>query len=111
MLVAVFLLAAPVSATTRFQERGLYMNSAVPGVTTSYTLSLKYMSPEQVGSVDLLFCYNPIPYEPCVTPVGLDVSAATLVDQSGETGFAISSQSTNHLVLTQHDCFWCVVLL
>ena len=101
MLVAVFLLAAPVSATTRFQERGLYMNSAVPGVTTSYTLSLKYMSPEQVGSVDLLFCYNPIPYEPCVTPVGLDVSAATLVDQSGETGFAISSQSTNHLVLTR----------
>lgn len=101
MLIAVFVLAAPVSATTRFQERGLYMNSAVPGATTSYTLSLKYMSPEQVGSVDLLFCYNPIPYEPCVTPAGLDVSGATLVAQSGETGFAISSQSTNHIVLTR----------
>ena len=49
----------------------------------------------------MLFCYNPIPYEACVTPTGLDVSQAVLSNQTGETGFAISTQSTNHIVLTR----------
>lgn len=101
VLLAVLMFAAPVVATTRFERRSLFMNSALPGVTTSYKVSLDYMTPEPVGSVDLLFCYNPIPYEPCVTPAGLDVSNAVLSQQTGETGFSISTQSTNHIVLTR----------
>lgn len=101
VLIAVFLIASPGVGATRFTERGLYMQSARPGVTTSYTIAFKYMTPQTVGSVDMLFCYNPIPYEPCVTPTGLDVSHATLSNQTGETGFAISSQTTNHIVLTR----------
>ncbi len=77
------------------------MNSSVPGATTDYTISFRYMSAEEVGSVDLLFCNNPIPYEPCQVPLGLDVSHATLTDQSGETGFSISSKSTNHIILSR----------
>lgn len=101
MVIAVFLIASPSVGATRFTERGLHMNSARPGVTTSYVLSMTYMTPQPVGSVDLLFCYNPIPYEPCVTPAGLDVSSAVLSSQTGETGFAISAQSTNHIVLSR----------
>lgn len=101
LLFALLVFVAPVAATTRFQERGLYINSSVPGATTAYTVSFRYMSPEPVGSVDMLFCDNPIPYEPCVTPVGLDVSNATLGSQTGETGFSILSKSPNHIVLTR----------
>lgn len=49
----------------------------------------------------MLFCEDPIPYMPCVVPPGLDVSRAILTSQTGETGFAISQQSTNHLLLSR----------
>lgn len=101
LLLAVLIFVSPAAASTRFETRGLYMNSSRPGVTTSYTVSLRYMTPADVGSVDMLFCEDPIPYMPCVTPPGLDVSHATLSSQSGETGFTIGSQSTNHVVLSR----------
>jgi len=101
MLLVLFIFISPVVASTRFEERSLYINSSVPGATTSYTLSLRHMTPAAIGSIDMLFCINPIPYEACVTPPGLDVSGATLTDQSGEAGFSILSRSTNRIVLTR----------
>lgn len=77
------------------------MKSSVPGATTSYTVSFRYMSPQAVGSVDMLFCLDPIPYHPCVTPPGLDVSDVGLDDQAGEIGFSILSKTTNRIVLSR----------
>lgn len=101
LALALSVFAMPVAATTRFETRGLFMQSTNPGDTTSYTITLRFMSPDDVGSVDLLFCNDPIPYMPCVTPTGLDVSHATLSNQSGETGFSILSESQNHIILTR----------
>lgn len=101
MLLMVFVITMPAGATTRLQDRGLFMYSSAPGATTDYKVAFTYMTPESIGSVDMLFCNNPIPYEPCVTPTGLDVSHATLSDQTGETGFSILSQNTNHIILTR----------
>lgn len=104
-VVALFLVllvfAAPASASTRFEDRSLTMNSAVPGAVTSYTVTFQYISPQAVGSVDMLFCQSPIPYEPCVAPAGLDVSTATLANQTGEIGFSIATQDTNHIILSR----------
>lgn len=85
----------------RLQERSLYMQSSRPGATTTYKVAFRYMSLQTVGSVDMLFCVDPIPYHPCVTPPGLDVSNAVLSDQSGETGYSILSKTTNHIILTR----------
>lgn len=101
LLLVLFVFSVPTGATTRFEHRGLLMNSTEPSEATSYILSLSYMSPEPVGSLDMLFCISPIPYEACVTPPGLDVSGATLGSQTGEVGFSILSKSTNHIVLTR----------
>lgn len=101
LLLALLIFVAPASATMRFQERSLYMNTTEPGATTFYTVAFRYMSPAVVGSVDMLFCVDPIPYHPCVTPPGLDVSGAALTGQTGETGYSILSKSTNHIVLTR----------
>jgi hypothetical protein len=101
ILLVLLVFAVPAMASTRFTDRSLYMNSAVPGATTSYTVSMRYMTPLPVGSVDMLFCIDPIPYMPCVTPPGLDVSNAVLSAQTGETGFSILSKTTNHIVLTR----------
>lgn len=92
---------APAEATTRFTERSLYINSALPGVVTDYTVSLRYMSPDPVGSLDMLFCEDPIPYMPCNVPPGLDVTNAVLDSQSGETGFMIdpATHTSNHILL------------
>jgi hypothetical protein len=101
LVMLALLIASPISAAKRFQERGLYINSAVAGETTMYRVSFRYMSPDPVGSVDMLFCIDPIPHHPCVTPPGLNVSNAVLSDQDGESGFSILSKSANHIVLTR----------
>ena len=101
LVLALLIFVSPASAAMRFQDRSLYIKNTEPSETTSYTVSFRYMSAMPVGSVDLLFCVDPIPYHDCVTPPGLDVSNATLSNQTGETGFGISSKSTNHIVLTR----------
>jgi hypothetical protein len=77
------------------------MQSVTPGATTSYKLSLDYMTLEPVGSLDLRFCVSPIPQDPCVVPTGLDVSDAVLSQQTGETGFSISQASQNRIVMSR----------
>lgn len=77
------------------------MNSVTPGATTSYKLSLDYMTPEPVGSLDLRFCMSPIPYDPCVKPQGLNITNAILSDQTGETGFSAQVLSDTRIVLSR----------
>lgn len=101
LLLVLFIIAVPAGATTRFENRGLFMQSVVPGATTSYKLSLDYMTPEPVGSLDMRFCVSPIPYDPCVTPPGLDISDAVLSSQTGEIGFSISNITENRMIISR----------
>ena len=101
LLLALLLFVVPAGASTRFENRGLFMQSTLPAAVTNYTFSLDYMTLATVGSLDMLFCVSAIPYEPCEIPPGLDVSGAVLADQTGETGFSISHVSQNHIVLSR----------
>jgi len=101
LLLVLFVIAVPVGATTRFENRSLFMNSVTPGDTTSYKLSLDYMTPEPVGSLDLQFCMSPVPYDPCVKPQGLDISQVVLGAQTGETGFTSQVLSDTHIILSR----------
>lgn len=101
LLLVGLIFVAPAAASTRLQERSLLTHSAVAGEVTEYTIAYKYVTPVAVGSVDMLFCIDPIPHNPCVTPPGLDVSGAVLSEQLGDSGFSISQQSTNHIQLTR----------
>ena len=101
LFLALFIFVLPATATTRLTDRTLLMQSNEPGATTSYTISFNYMTPSPIGSIDMLFCNNPIPDEPCVTPAGLDITGATLASQAGETGYSISTHTANHIVLSR----------
>ena len=101
LCLVVLIVVSPAGAAMRFQDRSLFIGNNEPGVTSAYTLTFRYMSTLDVGSVDLLFCHSPIPYDPCVAPSGLDVSRATLKSQSGETGFSVAPKSPNRLTLTR----------
>lgn len=101
LLLVLFVFAVPAGATTRFENRSLFMQSVTPGATTSYKLSLDYMTPEPVGSLDLQFCMSPIPHDPCVKPQGLNISQAVLSQQTGETGFTAQVLSDTHIILSR----------
>jgi hypothetical protein len=101
LVLAVVFLGGQALAVTRFYNRSLYINNAIPGATSSYTISFGFHTLTTVGSIDLLFCFDPIPDHPCDAPTGLDVSQAVLSDQTGETGFTISSATTNEIVLSR----------
>ena len=95
------LLFVPTTGAMRFQERSLYVEDNEPSAVTSYTIKFRYMSPAPIGSVDMLFCLDPIPYHPCVTPPGFSAANAVLSEQSGETGYSIQTKTTNRIVLTR----------
>lgn len=101
LFLALFIFILPAAATTRLTDRSLLMQTTEPGATTSYTISFNYMTPSNIGAIDLQFCNSPIPYEPCVTPTGLNISGATLSGQTGETGYSISTHTSNHMVLSR----------
>jgi len=85
----------------RFQDRSLFVYDINPGATTKYTVALTYTTTTTVGSLDMEFCIDPIPYNPCVAPTGLDVSGAVLSDQTGETGYSLNVLSSNHVLLSR----------
>ncbi len=102
LLLVLFVFVSPATAAMRLQDRSLYINSSEPGATTFYTVSFRYMSPQSVGSVELLACIDPIPYHACETPPGFSMQDAVLSNQTGETGYSIGSKSTNRIVLTRN---------
>jgi hypothetical protein len=85
----------------RLDDRSMLVTDPNPGVTTDYTISFRYTTPADIGSVGIIFCVNPIPTDPCNPPAGLDVSHATLTSQTGETGYSILSQTSNSIILTR----------
>ena len=101
VVLCVVVIAAPTGAAKRLQERSLYMNSTDAGDTTFYRLSFRYMSPDPVGSVELLFCQDPIPYLPCDLPPGMSAMGVSLGEQLGEAGYTITQQSAHRLLLSR----------
>ena len=100
ILIALFI-APSAGAAMRLRERSLYMTNDEAGERSSYVLGFRYMSPVPIGSFELLFCNDPIPYNSCEVPLGLDVSDVSLTDQTGETDFVVSQKSTNRLLFTR----------
>ncbi len=93
----------PVSALP-MQSQSVTVSSPTPSAVTSHLFSATLQSVDPVGSFVLEYCNNtPIRSLPCGVPAGLDVSAAILQSQSGETGFTIDAVNStpNKIVLTR----------
>ena len=84
-------------------QRSIRLESAAADTITGYTVGFTIATPGTLGSVELQFCSNdPLVEDPCTVPIGLDVSAATLDAQSGETGFAMGAGTdTNTIILSR----------
>ncbi|MEO6761130.1 MAG: hypothetical protein ABI220_01990 [Candidatus Saccharimonadales bacterium] len=84
--------------------RALKLSNDFAGATSKYDVSFNIISPSVLGSIRVQFCANdPFVGEPCTPSPGLDISAATLSDQTGMGGYSIDSadSTANVLVLTR----------
>lgn len=104
LLLASFTIFTSVFAAdvVRFYNRSLFVYDPNPSAVTKYTISFGYHTITNVGSLDILFCNDPIPTDPCDAPPGLDVSHAVLSDQTGGNDYTILSRTANHIVLTRN---------
>jgi hypothetical protein len=93
----------PASAAIMF-NRSVTISSALPSAVTTEAFEFDIPSSAVLGSIVLQYCANsPSFYAACVAPTGLDVSAASLTSQSGNTGFSIDTADTtaSKLVLSR----------
>lgn len=102
VLVTGFMIAsADATVVIRFQNRSLHIFNSEPGVVTDYTVSLTYTTETTVGSLLMEFCTDPMHTEPCVMPAGLDLSGATLLEQTGVDDYTMGVVAPNKLVFSR----------
>lgn len=84
-------------------SRSIILGSSLPDAVTTYRLGFTVTTIGALGSIKLEFCENsPLLTEPCNAPAGFDISNATLLSESGETGFNIDALTTaNSLLLSR----------
>jgi len=103
VLLIVGFMITPADATVviRFQNRYLHIFNSEPGTVTEYTVGLTYTTETTVGSLLMEFCTDPMHTEPCVVPSGLDLSGATLLEQTGVDDYTMSIIAPNKLLFSR----------
>jgi hypothetical protein len=103
LLVGVGLFYGKNAHAASLQSRTLMLSSALPDGTARYRISFFIPTAGIIGSIKAEFCDNTALFEvSCNPPPGMDVSSATLVSQTGETGFAVDPLSNaNTLILSR----------
>ncbi len=91
------------SKAFQMTNRSVAIGSSNVSANTTHNFSFDYPSVNTIGSLEFEYCTNsPLVGSPCVPPVGLNVSSANLVSQTGETGFAIDPATTaNKIVVSR----------
>jgi hypothetical protein len=84
-------------------NRAVQINNNIASEQSNYRLSFTVASADTLGSIRIEFCMNStLEDEACIAPNGQDASSAVLTEQQGESGFTISSASTdNEIILTR----------
>lgn len=85
---------------SQLAERSLKLGNNQAGRNTTYSFSFQPTSLGLIEKVVLEVCSNdPFPGTACSAPTGFDASGAMLVSQTGDTGFALSSQTTANKIV------------
>lgn len=87
----------------RVSLRSIKISNNETSMASSYVVSFTTFSAGLMGSVQIQICLNdPFPGQPCTAPNGINMLAATLSSQTGETGFSVDPSSTsNNIVLSR----------
>jgi hypothetical protein len=103
LIVGVLIGCLPASvAALGIKSRSIQLFNNEPSATTTYKISFTIVTPDTMGSLDVLFCANsPISGDTCDVPLGLDISNAVLSSQTGLTDFSSFPVSSNELLLSR----------
>lgn len=85
-------------------NRSIVISTGVPSAVATHLIKFDEATNGNIGSITFEYCSNsPIRFEACTPPAGLNVNAANLVSQTGNTGFTIDAADTtaNTIVLTR----------
>ncbi len=102
-LCALLIDVSPVSAA-ELTTRSIRVSTAQVGQVADHNYAFTVPSTAVIGSIAYEYCTNsPLEYIPCVAPAGLDVTAASITAQTGNTGFSVSVGDTTayRLVITR----------
>jgi hypothetical protein len=91
----------PIADAAQITNRSLSLSSYDVSATADHAFKFSFPINLTLGSLRFAYCDSPLDMVPCVPPSGLDTSAATLTNQTGETGFVIDSQTNNTILLTR----------
>lgn len=96
------LLLVKVSAA-EMGTRSLELNDSTAGASSvTYDTSFQITTAGTLGSIEFEFCSNStLPVDPCSVPTGLDVSKAVFTQESGISGFTISSETANDILISR----------
>jgi hypothetical protein len=99
----VTLLPSFASAYGQVTARSIEMSNAQPGATgVTYKITFTETAANLIQSVDVDFCADsPLYADGCSTALtGFDASGASLVSQTGTSGWTLSGASTKHFVIS-----------
>lgn len=86
----------------RLTSARVNLSNSTAGMDVSQEFEFNLPDFYNLGSIKFEYCDSPLPAVPCVTPVGVSVSDASLAGQSGEIGFGILPGSpANEIILTR----------
>lgn len=104
LLVGIFFVFNGVSNVkgAELLNRSIIMTSVTPSTNTNHQFQFDIQSSTNLGSIAFQYCEAPLVTDPCIAPSGIDVSAATLSSQSGETGFSVHPNTvSNRIVISR----------
>ena len=83
--------------------RSLELSDTTAGANAvTYNMSFQLTTPGTLGSVEFEFCSNStLPADPCTAPVGMNASNAVFTQESGISGFTISSATANNILISR----------
>ena len=103
ILVLSFQFSAYTAHAAALTSRSVKVGSSLPSPTTTHAYNFTLGSVSPVGSIEFEYCSNtPFVGSVCTAPTGLNAANATLLSQTGETGFTINPIGNgNRVVLSR----------
>jgi hypothetical protein len=100
LVLAFFVALVPVATEAAgLAPRSIQVGSSGQGVTTSYTVNVTTATAASIGSIGFLFCTTPT--GACSLPASVTTTSASLLSQSGATGFSINNVTNGAPFITR----------
>lgn len=102
VVLAFGILAQPAEAL-QLTGRSIQVSTAQPSASSTHSFQFTFASAASTGSLAFQYCDSPVFDYTCNAPAGINVTAASISSQSGNTGFSVDAVNTtsNRLVLTR----------